>query len=180
MIQGYMWPDIVVGVVALLTAIKGYRRGFVSEMAGLIAIGLAFLAPWWYNGAADDQIRAITHLVRPMAHIIGMIMSAVAVYIVIAFAAWLLNKFAKLPLMNVVNALAGAFVGMLKGAIFLWFVLFVALFFPLTPGLRGDLHRAKLVGYLTAPNAVIDSAATLLMPEPLRKPAEPYFARHHV
>ncbi len=180
MIAGYMWPDIVIVLVALLGAAKGYSRGFVSEIAGAIAIVLGLFAPWWYRGAADGTLESTFHLAPGIAHIVGMILSGVAVYAIVMAAAWIVNRFAKLPLVTIANSLAGAVVGVLKSAVFLWFVLFVALFFPLTPGLREDMHRAKLVGYLTSPNVFIDGAIVTIAPQPIRSVVAPYFARHRV
>ena len=180
MIQGFMWPDIVAAIVAVLGAIKGYSRGFVSEVAGAIAIFLALLAPWWYRGAADDTLRQTFHLAPGVAHIVGMILSGIAVYAIVLAAAWIVNRFAKLPLISIANSLAGAAVGIIKSAIFLWFVLFIALFFPLTPGLRSDLHRSKIVAYLTMPNLYIDDTLVAVTPQPVRSMIAPYFARHRV
>lgn len=180
MIQGFMWPDIVAAIVAVLGAIKGYSRGFVSEVAGAIAIFLALLAPWWYRGAADGTLESIFHLAPGIAHIVGMILSGVAVYAIVMAAGWIVNRFAKLPLVSIVNSLAGAVIGVIKSAVFLWFVLFVALFFPLTPGLRDDLHRSKVVNYLTTPNIFIDGTIMNVTPQPVRGMIAPYFARHRL
>jgi uncharacterized membrane protein required for colicin V production len=180
MIEGYMWPDIVIVIVALLGAAKGYTRGFVSEIAGAVAIVLGFCVPWWYRGAADRSIESVLHLTPGIAHIIGMILSGVAIYAIVLAIAWFVNRFARLPVINIANALGGAAVGMFKSAVLLWFVLFVALFFPLTPGLRADMHRSKLVEYLTAPNALIDYTVVVMTPKPVRSVIAPYFARHRV
>lgn len=180
MIAGYMWPDIVVAIVALLGAIKGYSRGFVSEVAGVFAILFGLMAPWWYRGAADATIESTLHLAPGIAHIVGMILSGLAVYVIVMAGAWVLDRFAKLPLISLANSLGGLVAGLIKSAVLLWFVLFIALFFPLTPGLRSDLHRSQLVGYLTAPNIFIDGALAAVTPPPARRVVAPYFARHRV
>ena len=35
------WPDLVIGGIALLLALKGWKRGFVTEIGGFIALAAA-------------------------------------------------------------------------------------------------------------------------------------------
>ena len=60
----------------------------------------------------------------------------------------MLGTIAKLPLLGLGNAIGGAFIGFAKGAILLWLVLFIALFFPLSPDIRDGLHQSRLAPYL--------------------------------
>ncbi|MGZ3576945.1 MAG: CvpA family protein, partial [Vulcanimicrobiaceae bacterium] len=94
--------------------------------------------------------------------------------------AWLLNTVAKLPVLGFGNALFGAGVGFVKGAILVWLILYVVLFFPLSRDIRADLHRSVLVGYLTQPDRRIDGAINGVLPWFARPFVKPYFARHRV
>jgi len=101
-------------------------------------------------------------------------------YAAIMVVAWFLNRFAKLPFLSLGNALAGAAVGVAKSTIFLAFVLYVALFFPLSADIRADFHRSRAVQTLTLPDDRLDGAINAALPWFARPFARPFFDRHRV
>jgi uncharacterized membrane protein required for colicin V production len=179
-IGGVAWPDVVIVIVLGIATYKGYSRGFVSELGGAIAVTAALVTPWFYNGALDSQIEGITKLGPGSAHVIGMFGTGLLTYVVLLFVARLLGAIAKLPVLGIGNALGGAFVGFLKGAILLWLVLFISLFFPLSPDLRDGLHQSRLAPSLVTYDAPIDDAILSTIPWFARPFVLPYFRRHHL
>lgn len=180
MIAGIAWPDIVIVAILAIATLKGWARGFVSELGGAVAVTAALVTPWFYNGSADAQIEAITKLGPGSAHVIGMFGTGLLTYVVILAIARVLGRIAKLPVLGLGNALGGAFVGFAKGAILLWLILFVALFFPLSPDIRADLHRSQLAPYLTTYDAQVDGAVLSAIPWFARPFLMPYFKRHRL
>lgn len=175
-----VWPDILIVAIVLIAVIKGFRRGFVSELSGAIAFFAALTTPWLYNGFADRQIESASHLAAGSAHVVGMFLMGLATYVLVLLVAWLLNRVARLPILNIGNSLAGAAVGFVKSAVFLWLLLYIVLFFPLSPDIRHDLHRSQLVAYLIQPDKKIDDAIGSTLPWFARPFVHPYFARHRV
>jgi uncharacterized membrane protein required for colicin V production len=180
MIRGVAWPDLVIVAVLLIATLKGYSRGFISELGGAIAVTAGLVTPWFYNGSLDDRIAGITKLGPGSAHVIGMFGTGLLAYVLVLVAAFLLRGIAKLPILGLGNAVAGAAVGLVKGAVLLWFILFVALFFPLSPDIRAGLHESKLAPYLTAYDGTIDHAILSTIPWFARPFLMPYFNRHHL
>jgi uncharacterized membrane protein required for colicin V production len=174
------WPDIVCGAILVFGALKGFKRGLVSELAGLIALAVALIAAWLYPGMWDRALASWTHAGTGPAHVMGMVLYAGIAYMAMLVLAGLLNRAAKLPLINVGNALLGAAVGLAKAAIFVWAIVYVALFFPLTHDLRGALHRSHVVALLEAGNPQVDGALRATLPGFVQPYAEPLFARHRV
>src|SRR5579884_700907 len=158
------WPDILIAAVLVIAALKGYKRGFIIELSGAVALVLALITPWFYNGAFDGALQNVTHLGPGAAHVIAMFLVGVATYAGVLLIARALNAVAKLPVLGLGNALAGAGVGVLKGAIGVWVLLYIALFFPLSRDIRADLHRSALVGYITGPNAMVDAKVNETLP----------------
>jgi uncharacterized membrane protein required for colicin V production len=179
-IGGVAWPDIVIFIVLGIATYKGYSRGFVSELGGAIAVTAALVTPWFYDGALDSQIAGISKLGPGSAHVIGMFGTGLLTYVVLLFVARVLGAIAKLPVLGIGNALGGAFVGFLKGAILLWLVLFIALFFPLSPDIRDGLHQSRLAPSLVTYDAPIDDAILSTIPWFARPFVLPYFRRHHL
>jgi len=174
------WPDLIIAVIILIAALKGFKRGFISELAGAIALFASIVTPFYYNGFADGFFEQYVHLGPGSAHVIGMILTGLATYAAIMVVAWMLNRFAKLPFLSIGNSLAGAAVGVLKSVVFLAFVLWVALFFPLSPDIRADFHRSRLVAVLTQPDERVDGAINSVLPWFVRPFARHFFDRHRV
>jgi membrane protein required for colicin V production len=174
------WPDVVIIVVMVIAIVKGFGRGFVAELGGAIAVVAALVTPWLYNGAFDAQIGRLLKLGPGSAHVMGMFATGVITYIVILIAARILSTFAKLPVLGLGNALAGAVVGFAKGAILLWVILFIALFFPLSRDIRESLHQSMLAPYLVTYDPPIERAILSTIPWFARPFVMPYFRRHHL
>jgi membrane protein required for colicin V production len=180
MIGGLGWPDLLIGVILLIGLAKGFSRGFVSELGGAVAVVAALITPWYYNGAFDPWLEKNAHLGTGPAHVAGMFLTGIITYVVVIAASWVLTGIAKLPVLNVGNALGGAAIGLLKGAFLVWLVLFIALYFPLSREIRKDLHESKLAPFFTQENHTIDGAIVATVPVFARRFLEPYVARHHV
>jgi membrane protein required for colicin V production len=174
------WPDIAIGLIIAAAAIKGFSRGFVAELAGIAAIVAGFVAPWWYNGAADGQIETLTHLPAGDAHVAGMVLTGIFAYVVVLVLAAIVGRIAKLPIIGTGNALGGALVGIVKGAVVVWLLLFIALFFPLTPQVREQLRNARLIGYFTAFDDTAGSAIERFAPPFAQPVIAPLLDRHHL
>jgi uncharacterized membrane protein required for colicin V production len=179
-IAGIAWPDVVIAIVLAIAIFKGYLRGFVSELGGAVAVTAALVTPWFYSGAFDPQIARLFNLGPGSAHVIGMFATGLITYVAILIVARLLGAIAKLPLLGLGNALGGAAIGFAKGAILLWLVLFIALFFPLSRDIRDGLHQSRLAPYLVTYDSPIDDAMLSTIPWFARPFVMPYFRRHHL
>ncbi len=178
--MGLAWPDIAIGFVAIFGALKGFKRGFVSELHGAVALAFAVAAAFAYGGTWDVWLRDRMHMGTGTAHVAGMVLYAILAYAIVYALGSALAVVAKLPIVGTANALLGAFVGTLKSAVFAWAVVYVALFFPLTAELRDDLHRSPLVAALQQPNSAVDARVRASLPDFVRPFADSIFARHRV
>jgi uncharacterized membrane protein required for colicin V production len=174
------WPDLVIGAIALLFALKGWKRGFVGEIGGFIALAAAIWAALHYPGTFDQTMRDYAHLGDGSAHVVGMVAFALIVYVALLVISAILSRFAKLPVIGLGNGAGGAAVGIVKALVGTWAVLYVALFFPLPSDLRTDLHNSQLVAFVTSENPQIDGIVKGTMPWFVRPLVQPLFARHRV
>jgi uncharacterized membrane protein required for colicin V production len=174
------WPDVAIGFVIAVGALQGWRRGFISELTGTVAFAAALAAAFVYPGNWDGFVATVTRLGPGSSHVIAMIVFATFAYAVVFAIGTFLGKLAKLPLIGTVNGALGAAVGLVKATIFVWVVLYVALFFPLSRDLREDLHRSWMVAVLEGPNARLDGSLRSSLPWFVRPFSESIFARHRV
>ncbi len=180
MIAGIAWPDIVIAVILGIGAYRGATRGFVSELGGVVAVVAALITPWYYNGSFDPQLETFVKLGPGSAHVVGMFLTGIVTYVVVQALAWVLNRFASLPGINILNGIAGGAVGLLKSSVIVWVALFVALYFPLSPDIRNDLTIAKMPVYFTQQDALIDHAIESITPWFGKPFIGPYIRRHHL
>ncbi|HTU80568.1 MAG TPA: CvpA family protein [Candidatus Acidoferrales bacterium] len=176
----FPWPDAAIGAVLVLAAFKGFARGFVKEVGGFIALAALLVAPRYYNGSMDSTIDGYTKLGPVASHVAGMLLTGAFAYVAVIAVAFLLDRIARLPVLGIGNALAGGAVGFVKGAILVWVVLFVALFFPLTPAIRTSLRGSRLAPYFVAPDYIAIAAVEATLPDFARPFVEPYVDRHHL
>jgi uncharacterized membrane protein required for colicin V production len=177
-IGGFAWPDVVVVLVLAAATFKGFSRGFVAELGGVAALAAGLIAPWFYNGSLDAQIEAYTKLTAGSAHVAGMVLTGIIAYVVILAAVSILRRLSRLPILGTGNAIAGAAVGFAKGALLIWVVIFVALFFPLTPALRTTLRSSQLVPSFTMFDGAVDTAIEATIPDFARPLLDPFLSRH--
>jgi uncharacterized membrane protein required for colicin V production len=175
-----VWPDVVIGGLALFFALKGWKRGFVSELSGAVAFFAAIIAAIRYPGSLDDLAERYAHASPGAAHICGMVVFALAVYLAVMAIAWIFGHFARLPVISLGNNVGGAVVGCAKALVGAWAILYVALFFPLTHDVRSDLHRSTLASIVTQPNARIDALMRGALPSFMKGFADPIFTSHRV
>ena len=173
------WPDILIIVIMGVSLVRSFQNGFVRELSNAIALLFAVITPWFYNGSLDPQIEHITHLGPGSTHVIGMFLTAAFTYVIVVLLAWVLDRVARLPLLGTVNAIGGGAIGIFKAAFFCWLVLYIALFFPLSPDLRSDLHHSQLVAALTSVNPRVDAVLYGTFPWFAKPFMQPFFNRHH-
>lgn len=174
------WPDILIGAILLIGALKGYKRGLISEIGGFIAIVLAFWSALHYNGAFDAPVATYTHAATGSAHVIAMVVFGIAIYLILLALSIALGVFAKMPVLGVINNVLGTPIGLVKAAVLIWAIIYVALFFPLSADVRADLRQSQLVKIATQPNAQIDAAVISTMPWFARPFVQSFLKSHRV
>ncbi len=174
------WPDLVIGALLLLGALRGYSRGFVMELTGALALAAAVVAAFLYPGIWDKPLGAATHLGPGSAHVLSMIGFAAIAYAIVNVVGGMLARVAKLPVIGLFNALLGAAVGFAWAALFVWVVLFVALYFPLSKDLRSDLHKSYMVAVFERPNGPLDTRIKKSLPWFAKPFSNGIFRRHRV
>jgi len=174
------WPDIVITLAVLFGAWRGWRRGLIAELTGTVAFAIGIAAAFAYPSMWDGAIGSHTHLGPGSAHVVAMLVYSGLAYAIVHAVGNALGTVAKLPLVGTANAGVGALVGAVQACVFLWAVLYVALFFPLSRDLRDDLSHSKLVTAMEVPNSHLDGTLRSSLPWFVRPFASGIFARHRV
>jgi len=174
------WPDIAIVGVVLIGALRGTKRGFVGELGGIVALAVGLYAAVHYPGIWDEPLHGAFNLSIDSAHAVGTVLFGLGFYAAVSAVALLLSGVAKLPIVGTANAVLGGVIGMAKGALLVWAILYAVLFTPLSHDVRSDLHHSKLVVLITQPNANVDGAVKSNLPWFVKPFAQPLFDRHRV
>lgn len=143
---------ILLGIIGV-SIVASLIRGFTRELAGLVSLVVGVLAGLWFHGAAAAVL--MQYLPSPeIARMVAFGLIFLGVVILGGFMGSMAAKAMELTGLSLLDRLAGAAFGTLKGLLFCAVILFAMLAF--TPG--GP--PAALSGSVTAPYVL--SVANLL------------------
>lgn len=115
-----------------LLAFRGYRRGLVRELAGLVALAIGFVLAYQLDGALGRRLESAIHsLTAAEARVIAFLIVLVVVSVSIDLAARLLTRVIKrIPLVGSVNRLGGLLAGALLALLGIWLLTACLLVLP--------------------------------------------------
>jgi membrane protein required for colicin V production len=160
--------DVALLIVLLYSLARGFFTGFITEL-GLL---LALVAGTIVAGRVAAQVGA------PLAGVgLGVSARAVAGYVVVLAVIWIavriatrvLRRGARILMLGLVDRLAGAVFGLLRGVLIVVVVGFLVVHFDVT-ALRADAHASPLV---RAASPVFPTLNRLLPPHLRAGPTRP-------
>lgn len=117
--------DIVLVVLLILSAINGFSKGFVEELAGLVALILGIWAAIHFSDVIatflTDNLHFTFQHLSLVAFILTFILVVIAVHLIGAFVSKLVHSVS----LGFLNRLAGLAFGVVKGALILSIVLVI-------------------------------------------------------
>lgn len=156
------WPDWLVILTLAVAFWGGYRNGVVRELISLLAVVLAWVLAGVLAGSVAGSFQLQFGLSPSAAHLAAFWFLFLVFFAATRAAGWLLERFTKLPLMRIASGVGGGFVACGKAVLALWFVLFIALFFPIARDVRTTLRKSATVSTIESLNrpayAMIDQA----------------------
>ncbi|MCU0606578.1 MAG: CvpA family protein [Candidatus Edwardsbacteria bacterium] len=140
------WVDIV--IIALLAAavLLGFKKGLVQEIAGIIALVVAFFFALLSHGAAAGVLRGtFPKLSAAVAPTIGFIVMFLAAFGAITLVGWLLAKAVKASPLDFADKLGGMAVGLFKGALVVSILLMLLALVPLPAEVARRMDRSAAI-----------------------------------
>jgi membrane protein required for colicin V production len=111
--------DIILAVPLLWAVYRGFTKGFIIEVASLIAIVLGIYGAVHFSYFISDALK----LKSEYASLISFAVTFLIIVVIVFLLAKMLEKSVNLLALGLVNKLAGAFFGMLKVAFIISVVL---------------------------------------------------------
>lgn len=111
--------DIILLILLLLSAINGFRNGFIEELAGLVALIIGVWAAIQFSAVVGSYLTETFNLDGKYVNILAFIGIFIFVIILINIIGAIVSNLIKAVKLNFINRIAGLFFGVLKGIIIL-------------------------------------------------------------
>lgn len=147
--------DLIFAAIVLLGAINGYRIGFVRQVTRLFGAVIAYFVSYWLRPYIAPVIRNL-HIENHVKSsgvaslVLGDLSGAIAfglvflvTFLLLRYAAGLLDALFSLPVLSLVNRLVGLVAGVLLSAIFVYVVALI-LHYVNTPVIQHQVAHSAL------------------------------------
>jgi membrane protein required for colicin V production len=119
------YVDLILGILLILSAINGFSKGFVEELAGLVALILGIWAAIHFSDAVGQYLTENFHWTFKHLSIVAFIITFLIVVILVQIIGSFFSKLVKAVSLGFLNRLAGLAFGALKGALILSILLVI-------------------------------------------------------
>ncbi len=117
--------DIVALALIAWGAYKGFTKGFLASLASLVALIAGIYIAWFFSGFARDLLKDNFEIKGELLGPAAFAVTFLGVVIGISLLGGLLSKIAEMASLDMVNRLAGAAFGVLKGALLVSTLIFI-------------------------------------------------------
>jgi membrane protein required for colicin V production len=111
--------DIVLLILFAWFAFQGFRKGFVIELASLIALILGIYTAIYFSGYAADFLVNSLDMDHDYVPITSFVITFIIVVLIVYVLGRILEKFVNMIALGFLNKLAGGVFGVLKAALFI-------------------------------------------------------------
>jgi len=111
--------DIIIVILLIFAGINGFRKGFVVELASLVALVLGIWGAFEFSDIATGFL--VDHFNFHSKHLklVSFILTFVVIVILVHIIGSVVNKMVETVMLGLVNRLAGIVFGILKSLLFL-------------------------------------------------------------
>ncbi len=117
--------DLLLLGLFTLCAIRGYFRGLFREIIGMAGFVMGAVAAVLFSTSAAMELQRFADLGPAASEVVAAVTIFVAVNLLAHLLAAMLDRLARVMFLTGVTRLAGAFIGLGKGAVLVGFLLFL-------------------------------------------------------
>ena len=118
------WLDIVLAIPLLWFTYKGFRNGFIIELASLAALILGIFVALHVSFYAEDYLQKNFEIAENYLYIISFAITFIIVAVLVYLVGKIIHKLVNIIALGFINRLAGGIFGLLKSALVLSVVLY--------------------------------------------------------
>ncbi len=117
--------DIVFAIPIIWLCVRGFIKGFIIEIASLIALVLGVYAAFHFSVFTSGLLINNLGLKGEYIPILSFIITFIAVIILVFVLAKIIEGFANIVMLSLLNKLGGAFIGIIKAVIALGVIVYM-------------------------------------------------------
>lgn len=118
------WIDVIISILIIWALIKGYRKGFIIELASLLALVLGVFGAIKFADFTAGYLTENINLPEDYTPLIAFALTFIVIVIGVHFLARIIQGFVKMVALNFFNRIAGALFSACKTLLILSFILF--------------------------------------------------------
>jgi membrane protein required for colicin V production len=118
------WLDIVLAIPLIWFTYKGFRNGFIIELASLAALILGIYVAMHFSFYAQDYLQENFEIAEKYLYIISFATTFIIVAVMVFLVGKIINKLINIIALGFINRLAGGIFGLLKSALVLSVILY--------------------------------------------------------
>jgi membrane protein required for colicin V production len=150
------WIDVIIAVVLLGFAVRGFMRGFLRELLSLVGLFLGLWIALLKFVPLGEWVQHKFPLTEPLPFHIAFLAIFLSVASVAGIVGYLLHRAAKGLLMGWLDAMVGLGFGSIKGVMICTVLLFLLVQLPLADAIRAQLRSSTVVAYLELLNPFLE------------------------
>ncbi|WP_041758240.1 CvpA family protein [Psychroflexus torquis] len=117
--------DIILGVLLLIGLVRGFQRGFILELTGIIGLIAGIFGALEYSYIAESYFTRWTDLSTSNIEIIGFFISFLIITLAVSILGKILTKIVHTIALGMVNRLLGALFGVVKTGLFIFILILI-------------------------------------------------------
>ncbi|MEN8224059.1 MAG: CvpA family protein [Bacteroidota bacterium] len=118
------WLDIGLAIPLLWFTFKGFKNGFIIELASLAALILGIFVALHFSFYAEDYLRENFEVAENYLYIISFAITFIIVAVLIHLVGKIIHKLISIIALGFLNRLAGGIFGLLKTALVLSVIIY--------------------------------------------------------
>ena len=116
--------DIIIIILVLLAAFKGFSRGIIKELISLISLISGVYIASHFSVYVEKHLNNNFPKIEEYNTIISFILVFLIIYLSLKLAGVIINKFVKIIQLNLINKILGLLFGASKAILIIAFILF--------------------------------------------------------
>ncbi|MDT8411813.1 MAG: CvpA family protein [Vicingaceae bacterium] len=115
--------DIIIVIPLIWGAYKGFRKGFVIEIASLVGLVLGVWGGINFSSYSAEYLGKAFNISPEIMPLLSFVVTFIAIVILVFFIAKMLERVVKMVALGIVNRIAGMVFGMMKFGIIISIIL---------------------------------------------------------
>lgn len=117
--------DIVLGILLLIGLVRGFQKGFIIELSGIIALILGIYGGLEYGYMAESYLEKWTDWTSSNIEITGFFIMFILILLGVSIAAKILTSIIHAIALGLINRILGAVFGVVKTALIIFILLLI-------------------------------------------------------